>query len=252
MLIFTIESHSQVYSILCVETWSINKVETTADDVSSGECWTIGLTCARAAEAVTIISMVTIALLVPARQSVHVDSLSWETHTHVPISTLGDDLHLEVVEATGGGDGVGGPDWAGVFVCLAVTFVVNSEIGLWETNVIVFILNSKISDNVLNAQEMFLLTLVDQHLGSGVSSSLTMGYNIFSLSSMLRWGDWLGDSYSMVSSELAQGLDLKLQRGWTVRKQRHFQQSIIPCERKSKYSCCNQLTDILNIALKTF
>ena len=54
----------------------------------------------------------------------------------------------------------------------------------------------------------------------------------------------------MVSSELAQGLDLKLQRGLTVRKQRHFQQSIIPCERKSKYSCCNQLTDILNISFK--
>ena len=35
-------------------------------------------------------------------------------------------------------------------------------------------------------KEMFVLTFVDQHLGSGVSSSLTMGYNIFSLSSMLR------------------------------------------------------------------
>ena len=43
-----------------------------------------------------------------------------------------------------------------------------------------------------------VLTFVDQHLGKGVSSSFTIGYSIFSLSSIVRCGDWLGDSYSIL------------------------------------------------------
>ena len=60
-------------------------------------------------------------MLVPAWQSVHVDPLGGETHAHVPVTTLGDDLDLEVVQTARGGDRMRGPHRGGVFVGFAVT-----------------------------------------------------------------------------------------------------------------------------------
>ena len=64
-----------MYSIFGIKTRPINEVEATPDDISSGEGWTIGLTCARTTEAVAVISVITITLFVPAWQSVHVHTL---------------------------------------------------------------------------------------------------------------------------------------------------------------------------------
>ena len=95
-------------SILGVEAGPIDEIESAAHGVSSGECGAVWLAGAGAAEAVTIISVISVTLLVPARQSVHVHPLGGETDSHVAVPALAHDPHLEVVEATGGRDRVGG------------------------------------------------------------------------------------------------------------------------------------------------
>lgn len=79
-------------------------------------------------------------MLVPSRKAIHVDPLSGESHPHVAVPPLAYDLHLKVVETTGGGDGVGGPHAAGVLVSLPVAFVVNPQVGLRQSNVIILVL----------------------------------------------------------------------------------------------------------------
>ena len=56
--------------------------------------------------------MVPIRVFVPPGQSVHVDRLGAQAHPHVPVPPLAHYLHLEVVDAAGGGDRVRGSDAA--------------------------------------------------------------------------------------------------------------------------------------------
>ena len=97
-------------SILGVEAGTVDEIESAAHGVSSGECGAVWLAGAGAAEAVTIISVISVTLLVPARQSVHVHPLGRESHAHVAVSTLGDYLDLEVIEAARGWNGIYGPN----------------------------------------------------------------------------------------------------------------------------------------------
>ena len=114
--------------IFSVEARAVTEIKTTTNHVVRSESWPVGLTSAGAAEAVTVISVISVALFVPAGQPVHVDALGRQTNSHVAVPALAHNLHLEVVEATGGGDGVGGSHRAGVFVSLAVAFVMYSEV----------------------------------------------------------------------------------------------------------------------------
>ena len=97
-------------TILCVEAGAINEVEPAPNDISCGEGGTVGLTSAGAAEAVTIVSMVSVALFVPAWQPVHVDPLGRQTHPHVAVPPLGHYLDLKIIQPTGGWDGMGRAD----------------------------------------------------------------------------------------------------------------------------------------------
>ena len=97
-------------AILGVEAGPVYEIEGASHGVPSGECWPVWLPGAGAAEAVTIVPVISVTLFVPSRQSVHVHSLGRETHAHVAITTLGDDLDLEVVEATRGWNGMDGPN----------------------------------------------------------------------------------------------------------------------------------------------
>ena len=126
--------------IFSIEAGAVTKIKTTTNHIVRSESWPVSLTSARTTEAVPVISVVAIALFVPARQSVHVDPLGGQTDSHVAVPALAHNLHLEVVEATGGGDGVGGSHRARVFMSLSVAFVVYSEVGLRESDVVVFIL----------------------------------------------------------------------------------------------------------------
>ena len=114
--------------IFSIETRAIYEIKTTTNDVVSSEGGPIRLPSSRATEAVTVVAVVSVALLVPAGQSVHVDSLSRQTNAHVSVTAFAHNLDLEVVEATGGRDRVGGPHRAGVLVSFAVAFIVNSQV----------------------------------------------------------------------------------------------------------------------------
>ena len=114
--------------IFSVEARAVTEIKTTTNHVVRSESWPVGLTSAGAAEAVTVISVISVALFVPAGQPVHVDALGRQTNSHVAVPALAHNLHLEVVEATGGGDGVGGSHRARVLVSLAVAFVMYSEV----------------------------------------------------------------------------------------------------------------------------
>ena len=95
--------------IFSVEARAVTEIKPTADHVVGGEGWPVSLPSARATEAVSVVPVISVALFVPAGQSVHVDPLGGQTDPHVAVPALAHDLHLEVVEAAGGGDGVGGP-----------------------------------------------------------------------------------------------------------------------------------------------
>ena len=106
----TLKSDSQVDPILSVEAGAVTEIKTTTNHVVRSESRPVSLTSAGAAEAVTIISVISVTLLVPARQSVHVHPLGRESHAHVAVSTLGDYLDLEVIEAARGWNGIYGPN----------------------------------------------------------------------------------------------------------------------------------------------
>lgn len=55
------------------------------------------------------------------RQAVHVDAVRGQADAHVAVAALGHDPHLEVVQATGGRDGVRRPHRRRVLVRLAMT-----------------------------------------------------------------------------------------------------------------------------------
>ena len=107
--------------ILRVEAGVVDEVDTTTDDIISGEGGSVGLPRARGAERVAIIPVITVRVLIPARKAVHVDTLGGEANAHVPVPTLADNLHFKVVEAAGRRDRVSGPDTGGILVSLPVT-----------------------------------------------------------------------------------------------------------------------------------
>lgn len=53
-------------------------------------------------------------------QSVHVDTVSGQTDAHVTVAALAHYLHLEIVEAAGSGNRMGGLDAGCVPVCLSM------------------------------------------------------------------------------------------------------------------------------------
>ena len=97
-------------AILSVKAGPVNKIESAAHSVPRGEGWPVWLTSAGAAEAVTIVTVISVTLFVPSRKSIHVHTLGRETHAHVTVATFGDYLDLEVVEATRGWYGMDGPN----------------------------------------------------------------------------------------------------------------------------------------------
>lgn len=60
------KSNAQMMPVLGVETSVVNEVHTTANNVASGEGRTIRLSGAGRTERMTVVSMITIGLLIPA------------------------------------------------------------------------------------------------------------------------------------------------------------------------------------------
>ena len=79
-------------AVLGVEAGPVNEIEGAAHSVPSGEGRPVWLTGARATEAMTIVTVISVTLFVPTRKSVHVHALGRETHAHVTVTTLGDYL----------------------------------------------------------------------------------------------------------------------------------------------------------------
>lgn len=89
-------------AVLRVEGSVIDEIHTTADYIARGKRWPIRLPCSRRAKTVTVVAVVPVRVFVPAWQPVHVYTMGGQTDSHVTVSAFTDDLHLEVVEATGG------------------------------------------------------------------------------------------------------------------------------------------------------
>jgi len=130
----------QMMAILGIETRPVNQVKSTANDVTSCESWPVGLASARTAETVPIIAVIAVGMFVPAWQPIHVHALCAKTDAHVAVAAFRNYLHLEVVDAAGGGYGVGGSDRGCVFVCLAVALVLHAQVVEGQANVVELVL----------------------------------------------------------------------------------------------------------------
>jgi len=126
-------------SVLGVEAGPIDQVEAAADHVTGCESRPVGLAGAGTAKTVTVVAVVTIRMFVPAGQTIHVHTLGTEPDPHVPVSSLGHNSDFEVVDAAGGGNGVGGSDRGSVFVSLSVTFVLHAQVVERKSDVIKFV-----------------------------------------------------------------------------------------------------------------
>jgi hypothetical protein len=131
------EGGTEVVAIFRVKTRVIYEIDAASDDVSRRKGGSVRLTGARRTERMAVVAVITIRLFVPTWQSVHVDALGGQTDAHVAVAPFADDLHLEVVEAARGGDGVRRLDARRISVRLAVTFVVNAQIVLGQSDVVV-------------------------------------------------------------------------------------------------------------------
>lgn len=116
------EGDTQVVAILRVERGVVDQVDAAADHVTGSEGRPVRLTCARRAKAVAVIAVVTIRVLVPPRQPIHVDTVCREPDAHVPITSLAHNLYLEVVQAAGCWYGVCCANTGSVFVSFTVTW----------------------------------------------------------------------------------------------------------------------------------
>lgn len=116
------EGDAQVMAILRVEGGVVNEIYAAADHVAGGEGGSVGLSSATWAETVAIVAVVTVRMLIPTGKSIYVDAWGWEADAHVTIAPLAHDLHLEVVQATGGRYRVRCANTGSVFVGFAVTW----------------------------------------------------------------------------------------------------------------------------------
>lgn len=116
------EGDTQVVAILRVERGVVDQIDAAADHVTGSEGRPVRLTSAGRAKAVTVIAVVTIRVLVPSRQPIHVDTVCREPDAHVPITSLAHNLHLEVVQAAGCWYGVCCANTGSVFVSFTVTW----------------------------------------------------------------------------------------------------------------------------------
>lgn len=89
-------------TVLGVEARVVHQIDATADDVTGGEGRSVRLPVTGRAERVAIVTVVTIRLLVPARQPIHLEVRVRQPDAHVTIAPLRDDLHLEVVQPASG------------------------------------------------------------------------------------------------------------------------------------------------------
>ena len=70
-------------SVFGVETRVVYEIDAASDDVTRGEGGSVRLTRARGAEGVTVVAVVTVRVLVPAGQAVHIHPLRRQTDSHV-------------------------------------------------------------------------------------------------------------------------------------------------------------------------
>lgn len=116
------EGDTQVVAILRVERGVVDQIDAAADHVAGSEGRPVRLTCAGRAKAVAVIAVVTIRVLVPSWQPIHVDTVCREPNAHVPITSLAHNLYLEVVQAAGCWYGVCCANTGSVFVSFTVTW----------------------------------------------------------------------------------------------------------------------------------
>lgn len=95
------ERDAQVVSVLRVETSVVHQIDATTDYVARSEGRSIWFTRTGTAERVAVIAVISVGLLVPAGQTVHLEVLRGQSDAHVAVAPLRNDLHLEVVQATG-------------------------------------------------------------------------------------------------------------------------------------------------------
>lgn len=116
------EGDTQVVAILRVERGVVDQIDTAADHVTGSEGRPVRLTCAGRAKAVAVIAVITIRVLVPSWQPIHVDTVCREPNAHVPITSLAHNLYFEVVQAAGCWYGVCCANTGSVFVSFTVTW----------------------------------------------------------------------------------------------------------------------------------
>lgn len=110
---------AQIGAVVRVEASIVHHVNATADNVARGKGWPVRLSRSWAREGVAVVAMIAVRLFIPARQAIHLEVLRRQSDAHVAISTLRDDLHLEIVQATGGRNWMGCSHRCGIIVRLA-------------------------------------------------------------------------------------------------------------------------------------
>lgn len=113
------ERGAQMVAVLRVEARVVHQIDAAADHVAGGEGRPVRLAVARRTERVAVVAVIAERLFVPAGQPVHLEVLRRQADAHVAVASLRDDLHLEVVQATGGGYRMGGAHRGRIVVVLA-------------------------------------------------------------------------------------------------------------------------------------
>lgn len=116
------KSDAQVMTIFCVESSVVNEIYAATDHVTGSEGRAIGLASAAWTETVTVVTVIAIWLLIPAWQSIYVDTLHREADSHITVTTFAHNLHLEVIQAAWSRYRVRRANAGSVFVCFAVTW----------------------------------------------------------------------------------------------------------------------------------
>lgn len=114
-------------TIFCVESSVVDEIHAATNHITGGEGRTVGLSSTAWTETVTVVTVIAVWLLIPARQSIHVYTLHREADSHITITTFAHNLHFEVVQAAWSWYRVRRAYAGSVFVCFAVTWRTNAS-----------------------------------------------------------------------------------------------------------------------------
>ena len=71
-------------SVFGVEASVIDEIDATADDVTRGESRSVRLPSTGRAKRMTVVTVITVRVLIPTGEAIHIDPLGRQTDSHVP------------------------------------------------------------------------------------------------------------------------------------------------------------------------